>query len=45
MALRYFLWSGQYNLVATFGLNAEGKIATLNIDGLECERKEIGTDD
>jgi hypothetical protein len=25
--------AGQYSLVATFGLNAEGKIATLNIDG------------
>jgi CubicO group peptidase (beta-lactamase class C family) len=37
--------AGQYNLVATFGLSAEGKIATLNIDGLEFERKEISTGD
>jgi len=33
--------AGQYTLVATFGLDAEGKIATLNIDGLEFERKDI----
>jgi CubicO group peptidase (beta-lactamase class C family) len=32
--------AGQYTLVATFGLNAEGKVATLNIDGLEFERSD-----
>ncbi|HEX6892740.1 MAG TPA: DUF3471 domain-containing protein, partial [Chryseolinea sp.] len=33
--------AGQYTLVATFGMNAEGKIAMLNIDGLEFERSEV----
>jgi len=32
--------AGQYTLVASFGLDAEGKIATLTIDGLEFERKD-----
>ncbi len=33
--------AGQYTLIATFGLNAMGKVASLDIDGLVFERIDI----
>lgn len=34
--------AGQYTLTATFGMDAEGKVTVLNIDGLDFQRSDTG---